>query len=194
MQGGEIYAVCRNPLGMAKISVHKSGQIHFRLGTKLKQNITPLSKLGLGPWFHAFEIRFLMSEGANAPPGQGESLKNKKAYVFPVTKGFIPHVNLIIGDTGTPLDSPLPGEFSGGQVMWRALLRDGRPAILVGRMLKLDDQNRAHIKCYRETLNTTVKISNARTAYIEYCHFIWSPTGGNVILVVPMGNEAIRYE
>jgi hypothetical protein len=194
MQGSEIYAMCRNPLGTVKISVHKSGQIHFRIGTKLKQNIKPLSKLGLGPWSHAFEIRFLLSEGANAPPEQKKSLKKKKAYVFPVPKGFVPHVNLLIGDTGTPLDSPLPSEFSGGQVIWRTLLRDGRPAVLVGRMLKLDDHNRDLIKHYRETLNTAVKVSNASTAYMEYNHFIWSSTGGNVILVIPLGDEAIRYE
>jgi hypothetical protein len=193
-QGSEIYAMSRNPLGLIKISVHKSGQIHLRIGTKHKQNLRPPFKLGLGPWFHAFEIRFLMSEGANAPRRQRESLKNKKAYVIPVTKGFIPHVNLLIGDTGTPLDSPLPRELSGGQVIWRTLLRDGRPAVLVGRMLKLDDQNRALIKYYRETLNTTVKISNASTAYIEYCHLIWSEKGGNVILIVPLGDEAIRFE
>lgn len=192
-QGSEVYAVCRNPLGMARISVHKSGQIHFRLGTKVKQNIAPLSKWGLGPWFHAFEMRFLLSDGTNVPPDQRKLLKKKKLYVIPVPKGFIPHFNLLIGDTGTPLGSPVPHEFS-GQVIWRTLLRDGRPAVLVGRMLKLDDQNRGLIRYYRETLDTTVKISNASKAYFEYCHFNWSPTAGNVILVIPMGDEVIRYE
>ncbi len=193
-QGSEIYAVARNPLGIVKISVHASGQIHVRLGTKLKQNLAPLSRLGVGPWFHAFEIRFLLSEGANAPPRQREFLKKQKAYVIPVTKGFVPHVNLIIGDSGTPLDSPLPSEFSGGQAMWRARLRNGRPAVLVGRMLKLDNQNRDHIKHYRETLKPTVTFSRAhKNPYIELCHFLWS-AGGNVILIIPMGDEAIRFE
>lgn len=194
-EGNEIYALSRNSLGVAKISVHASGQIHCRLGPKLKQDLAPLSKLGPGPWFHAFEIRFLLSEGANPPPRQRESLKNKSAYVIPVPKGFVPHVNLIVGETGTPLDSPLPGEFSGGQAIWRACLRDGRPAILVGRMRELDSQNRDHIKFYRETFKTTVTLPSAvKQRYMEFCHLHWSQTGGNVFLVVPMGDEAFRFE
>ncbi len=194
-EGSEIYALSRNSGGVAKISVHASGQIHYRLGPKHKQDLSPLLKLGSGPWLHAFEIRFLLSEGANPPPRQRESLKNKMAYLIPVPKGRVLHVNLIVGDTGTQLDSPLPGEFSGGQALWRASLRDGRPAILVARMLELDNQNRDHIKYYRETLKPTVTLSGTpKDAYVELCHLHWSPAGGNVFLVIPMGDEAIRSE
>jgi hypothetical protein len=90
----EIYALTRNSGGVAKLSVHASGQIHYRLGPKHKQDLTPMMQFASSPWLHAFEIRFLMSEGAGAPPKQRESLKNKSAYVIPVPSGKFLVVNL----------------------------------------------------------------------------------------------------
>ena len=195
-EGNEIYALSRGSGGACKISVHASGQIHYRLAVKLKQDLAPLMQLGSGPWFHALEIRFLQSEGANSPLRQRESLKNKSAYVIAVPKGFILYTNLIVGAAGTPLNCPLPAEFlPAGQALWRARLRDGRPAVLVGRTLALDSENRAHIKYLRETLKPTVTFSNMPTEpYVEILHLHWSPDGGNVVQVVPMGDEAIRSE
>jgi hypothetical protein len=66
-EGSEVYASARTPQGPAKIRVHASGQIHYSLGPKLKQDLAPLMQLGPGPWMHAFEIRFLLSEGAKVP-------------------------------------------------------------------------------------------------------------------------------
>jgi hypothetical protein len=180
---------------VAKISVHASGKIHYRLAPKLKQDLAPLMQLGLGPWFHAFEIRFLLSESANRPLGESKSLKNKKAFVIPVPKGSSLLGNLIIGAAGTALNCPLPAEFGGGQVLWRTRLRDGRPAILLGRILELDNQNRDHIKYLRETLKLTAMVSGTPgEAYVELHHLHWSPEGGNVVQVVPMGDEAVRSE
>src|SRR5262245_40500829 len=84
-EGDEVYASARAPQGMMKISVHASGQIHYRLGPKLKQDLAPLMQLGHGPWMHAFEIRFLPSEGAHAPLRERESLNKKSAYLIPLS-------------------------------------------------------------------------------------------------------------
>jgi len=100
----EIYASSRSPGGSPKISVHASGQIHFRLEGKLKQDLAPLMPLGSGPWLQAFELRFLLSELANAPFRERESLKNKSAFLIPVPSGFLLCANLILGRTGTPND------------------------------------------------------------------------------------------
>jgi hypothetical protein len=194
-EGDEVYALSRNVGGLAKISVHASGQIHYRLGPKLKQDLAPLMRLGSGPWFHACEIRFLLSQGANAPRRQRESLKKKSAYLIPVPRGFFLCANLIVGAAGTPPSCPLPEFLQGGQALWRTRLRDGRPAILVARMLELDSQNRDHIRYLRETLKPTVTFSSMLSEpYVELFHAHWSPEGGNVVLVVPMGNEVIRSE
>ncbi len=194
-EGNEVYALARSSGGVAKISVHASGQIHYRLGPKLKQDLAPLMRLGPGPWFHAFEIRFLLSQGANAPLGQRESLKNKSAYLIPVPEGLVLYANLIAGAAGTPLSCPLPAEFSGGKALWRTRLRDGRPAILVARMLELDRWNRDRIKYFRDTLKPTVTFSSTPSKpYVELFDIHWSPEGGNVVLVVPMGDEAVRSE
>jgi hypothetical protein len=194
-EGNEVYASARTPQGLAKISVHASGQIHYRLGPKQKQDLAPLMQLAGGPWMHAFEIRFLLSEGANAPTGEKESLKNKAAYLISVPQGRVLYANLIVGAAGTTLSSPLPAQFGGGQALWRAQLRDGRTAILVGRMLPLDSHNRDEINYIREQLKPTATFSSMPSrAYIEILHLHWSPEGGNVVQVVPMGNEAIRSE
>jgi hypothetical protein len=194
-EGNEVYALARTPKGVAKISVHASGQIHCRLGPKHKQDLAPLMPLSSGPFSHAFEIRFLLSKGAHAPLGERKSLKNKSAYLIPVPNGFILCANLIIGASGTPLDFPPPPEFAGGQALWRTRLPDGRPAILLARVLELDTENHNHIKRVRETLKPTVTFSATPTkAYIELHHLHWSLQGGNILLVVPMGDEAIRSE
>jgi hypothetical protein len=118
-EGSEVYASSRSPGGLIKISVHASGQIHQRLEGKLKQDLAPLMRLGTGPWFHAFELRFLLSDGALSPIGQRESLKkSKKAHLIRAPEGSVLHANLIIGSAGTPLDCPLPVEFTGGQTVW----------------------------------------------------------------------------
>lgn len=195
-EGSEVYALSRSPGGSPKLSVHASGQVHYRLEAKLKQNLAPLMQLGAGPWFHAFELRFLLSDGTFSPLRQREPLKNKSACLIQAPAGFVLYANLIIGSAGTPLDCPLPVEFApAGQTLWRTRLRDGRPAVLVARLLELDDQNRQHIKYLREELKPTATFSTMPTdKYVEICHLHWSPEGGNVLLVAPMGEEACRSE
>jgi hypothetical protein len=193
-EGNEIYALTRCSGGVVKLSVHRSGQIHYRLGPKNKQDLAPMMQFASSPWLHAVEIRFLMSEGAGAPPRQRESLKNKSAYVIPVPSGKFLVVNLILGPAGMSSNSPLPAEFSGANVLWRAGLPDHRVAVLIGRMLELDDENRKKIEYYRKELKTSVTLpSTTREAYVEMQHLHWSP-GGNVVVVVPMGQEACRPE
>jgi hypothetical protein len=154
-------------------------------------------RLGSGPWFHAIELRFLLSDGAHhSPVPQRESLKNKSGYLIRAPDGFVLYANLIIGPAGTSLDCPPPVEFTpAGQTLWRTRLLDGRPAVLVARLLELDDQNREHIRYMREELKPSVTVSAMpRDKYLEIHHLHWSPEGGNVVLVVPMGEEAFRSE
>lgn len=114
-----------------------------------------------------------------------------------VPKGFVLYANLLVGAVGTPLSCPVPDEFGGGKAVWQTRLRDGRPAILVVRVMELDSQSRDHIKYLRETLKPTVTLSGAPgkpEPYVELFDIHWSPNGGNVVLVVPMGDEAVVYE
>jgi hypothetical protein len=154
----------------------------------------PLAQLA-GPWKHAFEIRFLLSEGANAPRNQRESLKKKPAYLIAVPEGFVCYVNLVIDTVGMPSNSGLPAEFGGARELWCARLRDGRRAVLLVRALPLDSQNSAQIKFLREELQPKLSVSGpVGDAYVELVHLHWSPQGSNVVLVVPMGDEAVRSE
>jgi hypothetical protein len=193
-QGNEIYALGRNSGEIAKLSVHQSGQIHYRLGPKHKQHLAPPMQISSSAWLHAFEIRFLMSEGAGTPPGQRESVKNKSAYLIPVPDGRFLVVNLLVRPADISSDSPLPAQFSGANVLWRTKLPDRRLAILIARVLELDDENRKKIDYYRQELKPTVTFSGTPSEpYVEIHHLHWS-LEGNIVLVVPMGREALRSE
>lgn len=196
-EGSEVYASSRSPGGSPKVSVHASGQVHYRLDTKLKLDLSPVMQLGSGPWLHAFELRFLLSDGAILPFGERESLKKRAAYLMPVPDGFTLHANLIIGPTGATMDLPLPAEFQpAGQALWRTRLRDGRLVLLVGRMLETDSQNRDHIEYIRSDLKPTITFGQMPSGrkYVEVFHVHWSPGGGNVVLAIPMGAEAFRSD
>jgi hypothetical protein len=104
------------------------------------------------------------------------------------------HANLIIGSSGTPLDSSLPVELT-GQTFWRTRLPDGRIAVLVGRMLPLDETNRERLRYFHEELKVRVTVSAMpKTMYSELLDVHWSPLGGNVILVIPMREENLLSE
>jgi hypothetical protein len=193
-QGDEVYATGRASQGLAKFSFHASGEIHLSLGPKNNQTMAPLMQMDRGPWMHALEVRFLLSEGASAPQKEKESLKNKSAFLIEVPEDFVFHANLVIGVAGTPVDSPLPTEFGGAQILWQTQLRDRRPAVLLGRMLPLNDDLRNQIRRIRHELKPTVTASGSTEGiYVEIFDIHWS-VGGNVVQVVPMGPEAVRSE
>ncbi len=150
-------------------------------------------QLGAGPWLHAFELRFLLNDRANLPPGELESLKKKTALAIEMPDEAVLLVNLIIGPVGSPLGLPLPVEFSGGQSIWRTRLRDDRIALLVARPRPLDDANREHIRYLLEKKITVTYDTMPETRYAEFHDIYWSP-GGNVICILPMGDEAFRSE
>lgn len=194
-QGNEVYALSRSAQGINKISVHQSGAIHYRLGIKHKQDLAPLMQLGTGPWSHAFEIRFLLDGGALAPFKQREALKNKTAYLIHISEGNMLYGNLIIGKAGLPLDYPIPNEFfGGGQPFWKTRLSDGRIAVLVARILALDDQSREAARFVRDELGLKITFTAMpKDRYAEIHHLFWGP-GGNVILVVPLAQRSFLSE
>jgi hypothetical protein len=61
-------------------------------------------------------------------------------------------------------------------------------------MLPLDEQNRKEIRFMRQELKPTITTAGSvKDMYVEIFKVHWGP-GGNVILVVPMGAEAVRSE
>jgi hypothetical protein len=62
-------------------------------------------------------------------------------------------------------------------------------------LLTLDDQSRERIKYLREELKPSATFSTMPSSkYMEIYDVHWSPEGGNVVCVVPMGGEAFRSE
>jgi hypothetical protein len=194
VEGSDIYAFLRSTSAQVKLSVHASGQIHFRTGPKQKQDLRPLAPLAPGtPWMHAFQLKFLLSERARKPQSELKTLKNKKAHIVPVPDGHFLLADLFIGAPGTPEGFPLPAQFGRAQPLWRVALSDGRPAVLVGSVNPLDGEAVRQIKYYREELKPTASFRSdpGNDAYLELVHLSWS-ANGNVLLIVPMGDEAFR--
>ena len=195
--GSEIYATVRKPGGDSKISVHASGQIHFRAEAKDKQDWAPLLRLGMGPWSHAVELRFLLSDRAGQPFGVAESLAGKRAHLIPTPEGSFLCINLLIANKDASPNSPMPlGMFGGATSLWQVRLRDDRHAVLIARLLSLDDANRDLIETYRAGLGLKVNFEAMPTGrtHVELMSMSWSPTGGNVVVIVPLGLEAVRAE
>lgn len=196
-QGSEVYLACRTPSGNHHFSVHQSGQVHYRLATKQKQDLAPLMRLTSGPWTHAIEVRFLLSANTLPPLKPLDRLGSKKAHVVPVPEGFVFYANLLVSDAAVALDCALPAEFlPAAQSLWRVRLQDGRLAVLIGRLLAVSEENRQHIRRIREEIKPTVTFSSMPSdgKRVEVHHLHWSAQGGNVVLVVPMGEEAFRSD
>jgi hypothetical protein len=177
-----------------KVSVHASGQIHMRPEGRDIQHLAPALAIGGGRWAHALELRFLLSPDSYFPPPQKLKAK-QRAFLVDVPDDHVLIVNLLTGNLGCSLDEPLPSELlPAARPLWRALLSDGRPVLLTGRVLQLDQLNRDQIAYVRAELNPRVNFSEPLTnlPYVEVQRIVWSPAGGNVILVVPMGKEAVR--
>jgi hypothetical protein len=178
---------------MAKISVHASGQIHMRFEGKDLQQLAPPLLLGNGQWLHAFELRFLLSPDAYLPPP--EKLKSRRAFLIEVPPDAVLIMNLLVGQVGSSAAIDLPHELlPAAEPLWLATLKDQRPVVLTARVLEMDKQNRDEITFIRHELNPKANFSKPLIVapYIEIRRVVWDAKGGNVVLVVPMGEEAFR--
>lgn len=192
--GNEVYALTRGWGDLTRVSVHSSGQIHMHMGGRDIQTLAMPLPLAGRKWLHAFELRFLLSADAHFPPPERQK-KGKNALVIDVPEGAMLIANLIIGQAPENPPTTLPPEFfSHQEPLWRTNLADGRPVALVLRMLDLDQHNKDQITLIRQTLNPRANLSGppSKPPYVEVRNIHWSQNGGNIVLVVPMGNEAYR--
>ena len=187
-----MYALTRSSRGLVKISIHESGQIHLRLESKDKQPLAPPLSLANGLWLHGVELRFLLHSRANRPQ---EKLKTGvKALLLETPYDHVLVINILVGAAGCPVDAAPPQEFGGASILWRALLRNGRPAVLIARVLPMDDQNTKALRNIWEDISPKVNFDRKpRGFYMEVMHAHWDPQGGNVLLVIPMGTESVRF-
>jgi hypothetical protein len=157
------------------------------------QTLAPPLLLSDDYWLHAFEVRFLLSSGILKPPRIAPSRKSH--FLAEVPDDSVLLLNLLVGKSPKPTEAEafVPSEFSGAQPLWRTALRNKRPVLLLGRLHAMNEENRDAIRHLRFELNVTVNLSGpAKNPYIELYRLIWTPAGGNVLLVVPMGPEGYR--
>lgn len=174
-----------------KLSVHASGQIHVRLERRDLQLLAPPLPLDGSSWDHTVEIRYLISPDRFRPTPK-KLKKKEKAYLVDVADGNALVLNLIVARSGTT--SAMPPQFSGAQPLWKSTLADGRQALLLARVMPLNEENQEHIARVRGAngLKVTYAGETPPSPHVELAHVFWSTTGGNVILIIPAGTETIR--
>ncbi len=188
IEGNELYAMNRDASSM-KISLHASGQTHLRMERRDRQQLFPPFCLPGSTWHHALEMRYLVAPDRSRPTPK--KLKSKeKAYLVDVPDQHAFILNLLLTSTVPP--PVLPVQFSGAQSLWVATLADGRHVTLIGRVMALDAENTAHLARLRGADGPKVTFEGEPTSpHLELSHIFWGP-GGNIVLIVPAGSEAVR--
>jgi hypothetical protein len=188
IEGNELYAMNRDASSM-KISVHASGQTHLRMERRDLHPLFPPFSIAGSDWLHALEIRYLVAPDRFRPTPK-KLKKKEKAYLIDVPNGHALILNLLLTST-----APMPGlptQFGGARTLWVATLTDGRHVTLIGRVMPLDAENEEHLARLRGADGPKVTFDEEPTApHLELCHVFWGP-GGNIVLIVPAGSEAIR--
>lgn len=188
MEGNELYAMNRDAQSI-KISVHASGQTHLRMERRGLQSLASPLPLTNSDWHHALEIRYLIAPDRFRPTPK--KLKTKeKAYLVEVADGQALILNLLLTTTATP--PGIPSQFGGANPLWIATLADGRHVSMIGRVLPLDKENQEHLSRLRGADGPKATFDGEPTSpHFELSHIFWGP-GGNIVLIVPAGSEAIR--
>jgi hypothetical protein len=195
VENSEIYASVRNTGRGMHLSIHSSGDIHLRLEGKDKESLSPLLPLAGSGWRHAVELRYLLGDNIHRP--LPEDLKGKPSRMIEVAPGQILILNLLVGDAGTTAETELPEVFDEGITpIWTCILADGRPVVLCARVGPINQENAAQLNFIRNELNPKINYTPdaPKRHYLEVHRMQWSPTGGNVISIVPMGPEGLKVD
>lgn len=188
IEGNELYAMNRDASSM-KISVHASGQTHLRMERRDLRPLFPPFSLAGSDWHHALEMRYLVAPDRLRPTPK-RLKKKEKAYLIDVPDGHALILNLLLTSTVPP--PTLPTQFGGAQPLWIATLTDGRHVTLIGRVRPLDAENQEHLARLRGADGPKATFEGEPTSpHLELSHVFWGP-GGNIVLIVPAGSEAIR--
>lgn len=190
IEGSELYAMNRDA-GSLKFSIHASGQVHLRMERRDLQLLAPALLLDGTDWKNALEIRYLIAADRSRPRPR-KLKKGEKALLVNISDGEVLYLNLLVANSGAGHTSTMPPDFGQYQAVWTSPLTDGRQVLLTARVAALDLENQAHITRLRGAEGPKVTFASAsQSAHVELTHVFWSG-GGNVVLIVPAGSEAIR--
>jgi hypothetical protein len=197
VQGDELYAANQIGIRATKISIHKNGHIQVQLGAHKRIRLTKPLIIGNGHWLCPLQIRFLINPDSLSPHDQKI---RKRHFLIETPLDCVLIMDLIVWRTGCADFAELPMELlPAGEPFWRTKLRSGRAALLVARMKDMDEEDRSAIRRFRKenTPVATLRVpagGPAPNPYVEIKEVQWSPAGGNVLLVIPMGMESYHLE
>ena len=190
VEGSELYVLNRDYPNM-KISIHASGQIHWRPRERDLRLMASLMPLSNTPWQIALEIRYLIAAHRTRPRPRRFKKKDERVLVE-VADGQMLVLDLLVAPATTGRDEPDPPGFAGALRLWEASLADGRHAVLLGRVMPLDEENHRHIERLRGSDGPKVTVASPPASHHTELIHIHSGPDGNVVLIVPAGDEVMR--
>jgi len=186
-RGDEFYAAPRNTVQHGKISFHRGQNWQYRVGTMTTHLAKPVAMSG--GWLHVLEIAFLIDQNVLLPFEQTED--SVTLIETPIDHKLL--VNLLLSsDTKRPNTKP-PPEVN-GRILGVHRLRSGATLIATNRILPISDSDRALIADVRSKLKVQLQKQPTSKFYVEanWCEF--NPQTGNVIGIVPTGNEVVSIK
>ena len=163
---------------------------------KQKHDLQQAVQLDMAPWLHAYELRFLIGNSARRPKDERKAIQKKPHLLVPVPEKHALRLNLLVGRPGTDAGTPLPAFFGSSCTrLWQPRLRDGRLALLLGRITAFEASDENQIWAMREDLGLTLNSQSApkEENYVELFSFHTTTDRTNLIHVIPMGDEVFRH-
>jgi hypothetical protein len=180
-QGNEFYLASKLGLSVSKISFHRDGNWQMRTGNQVIR-FAP-TRIVSGNWLHAASVRWYLSAGAFRPPGKAAN--KVRLLEVPENADLVAAIFVSVDDSNPPI--PM---VSGGNILVRDHLRDGRSVVIESFAVEADQQFASRVRNI-----TAISLSGSEVPGDFYAetHEIYSdPEQGNILAVVPLGVDSLR--
>ena len=183
-QGDEFYAAQKSSIGFSKISFHRNGNWQLAMGAHCLK-LGPGMNFGHG-WTLALQIAFLVDDGVSTPPHHQDDQFSEVV----VGRSSRMNLNLMIAESAHVFQRGLP---ISGALVKAFLLRSGRFLVVSSELYPLSDSNFTSIRNIRTQLEVNLDSPPQEPFYVEAVSSAFEPAGANIISVIPVGDEVLRF-
>jgi len=188
-QGNELYAAGRSHIGIHKLSFHSSGKWYTTLGDS-RRELAPALRLPGGRWLHALELRYLVGDDILPPLPEKPFREADPGYTIEVAPGEQMVAHLLVGSSGTTLNTPLPDGLEWPRML-ELELRHGTCAVVIAAPLKMPAYTRRDLQIARALRLESKTEPNLQQLRMEIFQVEITSKGVNRVTVIPLGPEAI---
>jgi hypothetical protein len=188
-QGNELYAAGRSHIGIHKLSFHSSGKWYTTLGDN-RRELAPAHRLPGRQWLHALELRYLVGDDILPPLLEKAFREADPGYTIEVAPSEYLVAHLLIGSSGTTLNTPLPVGLEWPRML-ELELRHGTCEVVIAAPLKMPAHARRDLQVARALRLESKTEPNLQQLRMEIFQVEITSQGVNRVTVIPLGPEAI---